>query len=151
MRVQEGTWLADHHPLGAGNIIVMTKETCGMSSTLRMHAVGSRAIAKTEIGHSKSGAMRRDYDLHDPYYDHPTWRHSPVRARDSRGIKPFLHDLRKVICPPNFKPLAIDKYNGSTNLVEWLKVHQLVIRVVGGDSYVMANCLSICLSSSART
>jgi hypothetical protein len=51
----------------------------------------------------------------------------------------------------NFKPSGIDKYNGSTNPIEWLEVYQLAIEAVGGDSYVMANYLPICLSSSART
>jgi arginyl-tRNA synthetase len=51
----------------------------------------------------------------------------------------------------NFKPLGIKKYNGSTNPAEWLEVYQLVIEAVGGDSYVMANYLPVCLSSSART
>jgi hypothetical protein len=51
----------------------------------------------------------------------------------------------------NFKPSLINKYNGSTNFAKWLKVYQLAIEVTGGDSYVMANYLPICLSSSART
>jgi hypothetical protein len=51
----------------------------------------------------------------------------------------------------NFKPLGIDKYDRSTNLTEWLEVYKLIIKVVGGDSYIMANYLLICLSSSVRT
>jgi hypothetical protein len=51
----------------------------------------------------------------------------------------------------NFKLLGIEKYNGNTNPVEWLKVYKLTIEATGGDSYVMVNYLSICLSSSART
>jgi hypothetical protein len=47
--------------------------------------------------------------------------------------------LKRVHWPLNFKPLGIQKYDGSTNSSEWLKVYQLTIEAVGGDSYVMAN------------
>jgi hypothetical protein len=59
--------------------------------------------------------------------------------------------LKRVWWPLNFKPLGIEMYNGSTNPAEWPKVYQLTIESAGGDSYVMANYLSICLSSSAMT
>jgi hypothetical protein len=59
--------------------------------------------------------------------------------------------LRRVRYPLNFKPSGINKYDGSTNPIEWLDVYRLAIEAVGGDSYVMANYLPICLSSSART
>jgi hypothetical protein len=48
-------------------------------------------------------------------------------------------------------PLGIEKYDGSTNPAEWLEVYQPAIEAVGGDSYVMANYLTVCLSSSAKT
>jgi hypothetical protein len=57
----------------------------------------------------------------------------------------FSRDLWKVICPPNFKPSVIDKYDSSTNPAMWLEVNQLAIDAVGGDSYVMANYLPIVL------
>jgi hypothetical protein len=60
----------------------------------------------------------RDYDMYDPYYDQPARHRSSPRARDSHGIKLFSRDLRKVIWLPNFKPSAIDKYDGSTNPTE---------------------------------
>jgi hypothetical protein len=44
----------------------------------------------------------------------------------------------------------IEKYDGSTNPAEWLKVYQLAIEAAGGGSYIMANYLPVCLSSSAR-
>jgi hypothetical protein len=40
-------------------------------------------------------------------------------------------------------------YDGSTNPVEWLEVYQLTIEATGGDSYIMANYLPVCLSSSS--
>jgi hypothetical protein len=78
-----------------------------------------------------------DYNMYGPYYD------QPARTRDSGGIKPFSRGLQKVIWPPNFNLSAIKKYDGSTNLVEWLEVYQLVIEAAGGDSYIMTNYLPI--------
>jgi hypothetical protein len=59
--------------------------------------------------------------------------------------------LKRVRWPLNLKPLGIEKYDRSTNIAEWLEVYQLAIEADGGDSYVMANYLLVCLSSSART
>jgi hypothetical protein len=59
--------------------------------------------------------------------------------------------LKSVHWPLNFIPSGIEKYDGSTNPVEWLEVYQLAIEAVGGDAYVMANYLPVCLSSSARS
>jgi hypothetical protein len=59
--------------------------------------------------------------------------------------------MKKVIWPQNFKPSGIDKYDRSTNPTGWLTVYQLTIEARGGDSYVMANYIPICLSSSSRT
>jgi hypothetical protein len=58
---------------------------------------------------------------------------------------------RESVDPLNFKPSGIEKYDGSINSAEWLEVYQLTIETAGGDSYVMANYLPVCLSSSART
>jgi hypothetical protein len=66
--------------------------------------------------------------------------------------KPFSHGLKRVCWPMNFKLSRIEKYEGSNNPAEWHEVYQLSIKATGGgDSYVMANYLPICLSSSART
>jgi hypothetical protein len=85
----------------------------------------------------------RDYDMYDPYCGQPAWHHSPMRTQDSGGINSFSHDLRKVICPLNFKLSVINKYDRSTNPTKCLEVYQLAIEVVNGDSYVMANYLPI--------
>jgi hypothetical protein len=45
----------------------------------------------------------------------------------------------------NFKPSGIKKYDGSTNPTEWLEVYQPSIEAAGGDSYVMANYLPVCV------
>jgi hypothetical protein len=37
----------------------------------------------------------------------------------------------------------MEKYDGSTNPVDWLEVRQLTIKATSGDSYVMANYLNV--------
>jgi hypothetical protein len=56
--------------------------------------------------------------------------------------------LKRVCSPLNFKTSGIEKYDGSTNPAE---LYQLAIEATGGDSYVMANYLPICLSSSTKS
>jgi hypothetical protein len=89
--------------------------------------------------------------MHGPYYDQPARRRLPDHHRLDGGIKPYSCRLRRVTWPPNFKSTAIDKYDGSTNPTEWLNIYQLAIKAAGGDSHVMVNYLSICLSASIRT
>jgi hypothetical protein len=59
--------------------------------------------------------------------------------------------LKRVCWPLNFKLSGIEKYDGFTNPADWLEVYRLTIEAAGGDSYVMANYLPVCLSSSTRT
>jgi hypothetical protein len=92
-----------------------------------------------------------DYDYYGPYYDQPHRERSSEGGHIPGGVKAYSLDLKQVRWPVNFKPSGIEKYDGSTNPTEWLKVYQLAIEAAGGDSYVMANYLSVCLSSSVRT
>ncbi|GJN24022.1 hypothetical protein PR202_gb11726 [Eleusine coracana subsp. coracana] len=52
--------------------------------------------------------------------------------------------------PKGFKPVPIEKYDGQTNPQEWLQLYCTAIRSAGGDSYVMANYLSVCLDPAVR-
>jgi hypothetical protein len=106
-------------------------DLCDVIRTKDMHVrIESRRQDRDRVEQERRN--ERDYDMYDPYYDQPTGHRSPARTRNSGGIKPFSRDLRKVIWPPNFKPSAIDKYDGSTNPVEWLEVYHLAIVVAGG-------------------
>jgi hypothetical protein len=58
--------------------------------------------------------------------------------------------MKRVPWPLNIKPSGIEMYDGPTNPVEWLEVYQLTIEAADGDSYVMANYLPFCLSSSTK-
>jgi hypothetical protein len=92
-----------------------------------------------------------DYDYYGPYYDQPQRQQSLEVGHIPGGIKAYSVDLKQVRSLVNFKPSEIEKYNGSTNLVEWLKVYQHAIEAARGDSYIMENYLPVCLSSSAMT
>jgi hypothetical protein len=93
----------------------------------------------------------RDYDYYGPYYYQPHLQCCPEGGHNAGGVKAFSHDLKRVCWPLNSKLPGIEKYDRSTNPAEWLEVYQLTIDATGGDSYVMANYLPICFSSSART
>jgi hypothetical protein len=93
----------------------------------------------------------RHYDYYGPFYDQPHQHHSPEGGCNEGRVKAFSHDMKRVCWPLNFKSLRVEKYDGSTNPAEWLKVYQLTIKASNGDSYVMANYLLVYLSASART
>jgi hypothetical protein len=92
----------------------------------------------------------RDYDYYGPYYDQPHQKHSPEGGCNAGAVKAFSHDLKGVRWHLSFKPSGIKKYDESTNPAVWLEVYQLATTAVGGDSYIMANYLPVCLSSSTR-
>jgi hypothetical protein len=95
--------------------------------------------------------VERDYDYYDPYYNQLHWEWPLEEGDILGGVKAYSRDMKRVRWPVNFKPSRIQKYDGSTNLSEWLELYQLTIEAVRGDSYVMANYLLVCLSSFART
>ncbi|GJN28159.1 hypothetical protein PR202_gb16249 [Eleusine coracana subsp. coracana] len=55
-----------------------------------------------------------------------------------------------VVAQPRFKPVPIEKYDGQTNPREWLQLYSTAIQSAGGDSYVMANYLPVCLDPAVR-
>ncbi|GJN39975.1 hypothetical protein PR202_gb29132 [Eleusine coracana subsp. coracana] len=44
----------------------------------------------------------------------------------------------------------MEKYDGQINPREWLQLYSMAIRSAGGDSYVMANYLLVCLDPAVR-
>ncbi|GJN37228.1 hypothetical protein PR202_gb26187 [Eleusine coracana subsp. coracana] len=69
---------------------------------------------------------------------------------DIDGIKAYIPRLRIAQWLKVFKPVPIEKYNGQANPREWLQLYSMAIRSAGGDSYVMANYLLICLDTAVR-
>jgi hypothetical protein len=81
-------------------------------------------------------------------------RHS--RARDvspsgRAGFCALAPSLRQVVWPEKFKARNIEKYDRSNNLEEFIQVHHIVIKSVGGDNQVKVNYLPTALSGVARS
>ncbi|GJN13393.1 hypothetical protein PR202_gb00087 [Eleusine coracana subsp. coracana] len=66
------------------------------------------------------------------------------------GIKAYIPRLRIARWPKGFKLVPIEKYDGQTNPREWLQLYSTGIRSAGGNSYVMANYLPVCLDLAVR-
>ncbi|GJN40195.1 hypothetical protein PR202_gb29376 [Eleusine coracana subsp. coracana] len=73
-------------------------------------------------------------------------KRSPTPTDDKiDGIKAYIPRLRIARWPKGFKPVPIKKYDGQTNPREWLQLYNTALWSAGGDSYVMANYLLVCL------
>lgn len=44
----------------------------------------------------------------------------------------------------------MEKYDGKTDLREWLRIYSTTVKSVGGDMFMMANFLPICLEAPGR-
>jgi hypothetical protein len=119
---------------------------CVTSSTPEMHAAELKAGAEIGSVKSKNSATKGTMIIIVL-----TMTNITISGTHPRRLPGIFLDMEQVWWPVNFKPSGIEKYDGSTNPTEWLKLYQLAIEAAGGDSYVMANYLSVYLSSSART
>jgi hypothetical protein len=66
------------------------------------------------------------------------------------GFRALASSLRKVVWPEKFKHGHIDKYNGSSNPEEFIKIYHTVIEAAEGDDQVKANYMSTALSGAVR-
>jgi hypothetical protein len=125
---------------------------CATSSVAEMHAAGLKNGVRSVIVSNRSSVKKGSMTTMVPIMTNLT---DSVLLKgggcNAGGVKVFSHDLKRECWPLNFKPSRIEMYDGSTNPAEWLEVYQLTIGAAGGDSYVMANYLPVCLSSFART
>jgi hypothetical protein len=53
--------------------------------------------------------------------------------------------------PPKFRPHLPEKYDGTSNLSEFLQVYVTAITTAGGNTTVMATYFHVALSGPART
>jgi hypothetical protein len=67
------------------------------------------------------------------------------------GFRALAPSLRQVVWPEKFKVGHINKYDGSSNPEEFIKVYHTVIEATGEDDRVKANYLPTSLSSVARS
>jgi hypothetical protein len=73
---------------------------------------------------------------------------TPSGKGDFRALAP---SLRQFVWTEKFKVGHIDKYDGSSNLEEFIQVYHTVINVTGGDDQVKANYQPTTLSDVARS
>jgi hypothetical protein len=108
---------------------------CMMSSAVEMHVIGSktgvRSISALNRSSVKKGTTTTMVPITTNHTDSILPKGGGAMQEESR---PFSHDLKRVPWPLNFKPSGIEKYDGSTNPPEWLKVYQLTIEDAGGNS-----------------
>jgi hypothetical protein len=126
-------------------------EICVTSSVAEMYVAGLKTSVRSVSVLNTSSVRKGTMTTTAPTTTNLTNSVLPKGGCNAGGVKAFSQDLRRVCWPMNFKPSGIEKYDGSTNPVKWLKVYQFAIEAIGGDSYVMANYLPVCLSSSARS
>ena len=72
-------------------------------------------------------------------------------ARTIHSASAFTWQLREIVWPASFKPAAVERYDGKTDPVEWLSLYKLAVCTLGGDTFVMANYLSMRLTPSIRS
>jgi hypothetical protein len=67
------------------------------------------------------------------------------------GCAALADHLHAAIWASKFRPHLPEKYDGTTNLSEFLQVYVTAITTAGGDTTVMATYFHVALSGSART
>jgi hypothetical protein len=82
----------------------------------------------------------------------------PVGARFQAGIplvgvgcSALVDNLHAVTWPSKFRSHLPEKYDGTSNLSEFLQVYVTAITAAGGDTAVMATYFHVALSGPART
>jgi hypothetical protein len=67
------------------------------------------------------------------------------------GCAALADHLRAVTWPSKFRPHLPEKYDGTSNPLEFLQVYVTAITAAGGDTTVMATYFHVALSGPART
>jgi hypothetical protein len=67
------------------------------------------------------------------------------------GFRALAGPLIQVQLPDKFKTGNIDRYDGSSNIEEFIQVYQIIIEVTEGDNWVMTNFLLMVLTDAARS
>jgi hypothetical protein len=67
------------------------------------------------------------------------------------GCAALADHLRAVTWPSKFRPQLPEKYDGTSNPLEFLQVYVTAITAAGGDTTVMATYFHVALSGPART
>jgi hypothetical protein len=67
------------------------------------------------------------------------------------GCAALANHLRAATWPPKFWPHLLEKYDGTSNLSEFLQVYVTAITAAGGNTAVMASYFHVALTGPART
>jgi hypothetical protein len=67
------------------------------------------------------------------------------------GCATLADHLRAASWPPMFRPHLPEKYDGTSNLSEFLHVYVTAITATGGNTAMMATYFHVALSGPART
>jgi hypothetical protein len=67
------------------------------------------------------------------------------------GCAALANHLRAVFWPSKFRPHLPEKYDGTSNSLEFLQVYVTAITTAGGNTAVMATYFYVALSGPART
>jgi hypothetical protein len=84
--------------------------------------------------------------------------HTPMGARSQTGVPlagvgyaALADHLRATSWPPKFRPHLPEKYDGTSNPLEFLQVYVTAITAASGNTAVMATYFHVALSGPART
>jgi hypothetical protein len=67
------------------------------------------------------------------------------------SFRALAQSLRQVVWPEKCNTGHINKYDGSSNLEDFIQVYHIVIMAAGGDDRVKANYLPTALSGAVRS
>ncbi|GJN24700.1 hypothetical protein PR202_gb12455 [Eleusine coracana subsp. coracana] len=119
------------------------KAVAMLKAAVAQDAAKSQSI--TSSSHASSQGRRCPTTSLDQHRRSPTPTDNEID-----GIKAYIPRLRIARWPKGLKPIPIEKYDGQTNPRGWLQLYSTAIRSAGGDSYVMANYLPVCLDPAVR-
>jgi hypothetical protein len=94
--------------------------------------------------------LDQDFAVVAPQAPTGTWSQAGVPLAGV-GCATLADHLRATSWPPKFWPHLLEKYDGTSNLSEFLQVYVTAITAAGGNIAVMATYFHVVLSGSART
>jgi hypothetical protein len=92
------------------------------SSVAEMHVAGSKTGVKSTSALNRSSVKKGTMTTMVSITTHLTDSVLSKGGHNPGGVKAFSHNLKRVHWPLNFESLGIEKYDGYTNLAEWLEV-----------------------------
>jgi hypothetical protein len=120
---------------------------------LRAELNRRRAGEDARVSLERARERRQNFEGHNLDQD--------FTARDARiqagvplvdvGCAALADHLRAATWPPMFRPHLPEKYDGTSNLSEFLQVYVTAITAAGGNTAVMASYFHVALTGPART